>query len=1063
MASQQNKDILLLFKQKAAMVDDLIKQICDQKEANEKLCTEKAEQKEKYLAEIEAMKAKILDAEKDLQGARRDLQHKSTELTNLKASLQKKCNEFSAIAKDLEQTAFNLNTAQEENESLKEALEAAKKAQNAKAPLASRSCQTEISGPINKRDSASPAPEKNKKGFISFFNKNLLLTKKPVKNVKFTKMGRLEPSEQPSFPAPSLPGYRSFESTRLGNDYVLPNASEIVVPPRKSIQTAAASLAKATTPKKRKAQSPAKAKTKRAKPSKSSTNYDDSSSAINSSPEKSSAKKIKPSPEKKKKKEKKQPKSSGDNATTEDSSPDVSQAKKSNLVLPTPPPKLVTALSESSTGSGDLSPKILDFGSDDNKKATDPSSLKKGPLPTPIHQKPTVTKTAASTKASKFVDNVKEIIPLGKNHVTQKTITERSAKDIKLTPTMLKAIQARKVQQPSSSQTKPKPRLPVVNPGPAQRKTSMPTLVSGGKRRDSKTEEGNISNSQAKDKPERSQENAQELTQSSAMEMDQDVAPSVTEDLNDDLNLSSDDEDGQENDDNINQTGEVVKEAASVETDSKMDVDDEDHQNDPPKDADKDEPFKVPEKVNSATSVISTGGSEALALKASDVEDEEEEEEEVLDINADKNDLDIAGDPSTLEANTSKKGARNKSKIKDKTNQGIDLGFNLTKHQIDYNESFAEPPFPILPRPKNPKAVTKQKSLDDVFREQTETYLEKCLKTFNKGNSKRQSEMALKSNLKNRREQYEKELTANLITSQLGRLWQMTTENDLNSIVKVLTIPEKALIHKRLIVQYLYLAIRDEKEWQNFYDFNLGPQEQDNRDNQYTGRPLMTLKQSKVFSLLVNLDPAMPNGGIIRETMAFIRYCLFTKNGMYNYRLFQLANLTRVYFCMVRYIGDEEEARVFLFDILFFKSARTHIMINILLDTWPEILQWPGFPMQKTPKNLNLDPLVHAIMWMIYNTGPATSMSDMKVFEARNKLQRLCGFQKPPESGADLVKHFIKLADINYFDNAVKNSATKALMIIARWNEYRWANNHIVSRLLDLLGKIKVIIDPNLL
>ena len=49
-------------------------------------------------------------------------------------------------------------------------------------------------------------------------------------------------------------------------------------------------------------------------------------------------------------------------------------------------------------------------------------------------------------------------------------------------------------------------------------------------------------------------------------------------------------------------------------------------------------------------------------------------------------------------------------------------------------------------------------------------------------------------------------------------------------------------------------------------------------------------------------------------------------------------------------------------------------MINVFFDTWPEILFWTG--------NVEtvIDPFLETVIWMIYNTGPSTSLADMKVF-----------------------------------------------------------------------------------
>ena len=77
---------------------------------------------------------------------------------------------------------------------------------------------------------------------------------------------------------------------------------------------------------------------------------------------------------------------------------------------------------------------------------------------------------------------------------------------------------------------------------------------------------------------------------------------------------------------------------------------------------------------------------------------------------------------------------------------------------------------------------------------------------------------------------------------------------------------------------------------------------------------------------------------------------------------------------MIHLVGDERTARMFLFDVMFFRSPRSHVMINVFFDTWPEIMFWTG------QGNSNIDPLLETIIWMIYNTGPSTSLADMKVY-----------------------------------------------------------------------------------
>jgi hypothetical protein len=98
-----------------------------------------------------------------------------------------------------------------------------------------------------------------------------------------------------------------------------------------------------------------------------------------------------------------------------------------------------------------------------------------------------------------------------------------------------------------------------------------------------------------------------------------------------------------------------------------------------------------------------------------------------------------------------------------------------------------------------------------------------------------------------------------------------------------------------------------------------------------------------------------------------------------------------------------------------------------------------------------IDPVLESAIWMIHNSGPATSLTDMKVWEAREKLTK-CGFRKPATTGDDFIKQLIQISSEHHDDKILRNATTKAMLLIARWQEYRWANNHIISRLLDTLG-----------
>ena len=157
------------------------------------------------------------------------------------------------------------------------------------------------------------------------------------------------------------------------------------------------------------------------------------------------------------------------------------------------------------------------------------------------------------------------------------------------------------------------------------------------------------------------------------------------------------------------------------------------------------------------------------------------------------------------------------------------------------------------------------------------------------------------------------------------------------------------------------------------------------------------------------------------------------------------------------FTGDEKMARMFLYDTIFFRNSRAHVMITIFIDTWPQLLQPQKVSASSRP-NLNsnncelvADPIFGAIIWMIYNAGPANSLSDLKVYEARDKLKRYCQQPKPTLTADDLIRNLFTIVEQNHTHKLLCQNATKALLLLAKWQEFNWANNHIVSRLLEML------------
>ena len=76
---------------------------------------------------------------------------------------------------------------------------------------------------------------------------------------------------------------------------------------------------------------------------------------------------------------------------------------------------------------------------------------------------------------------------------------------------------------------------------------------------------------------------------------------------------------------------------------------------------------------------------------------------------------------------------------------------------------------------------------------------------------------------------------------------------------------------------------------------------------------------------------------------------------------------------LVRYQGNEEAAKSFLFDVFYHKGNRNFVMLTVFFDVWPEIMFWTGTSSSK------LNPLLETVIWAIYNTGPPNSLTELKV------------------------------------------------------------------------------------
>ena len=105
--------------------------------------------------------------------------------------------------------------------------------------------------------------------------------------------------------------------------------------------------------------------------------------------------------------------------------------------------------------------------------------------------------------------------------------------------------------------------------------------------------------------------------------------------------------------------------------------------------------------------------------------------------------------------------------------------------------------------------------------------------------------------------------------------------------------------------------------------------------------------------------------------------------------------------------GDQRSAKQFLYDTLFFRSTRAHCMLTVLLDTWPEIFLYPNDP--------NI--LFETVIWVIYNSGPSQSCTDMKVPEVKQKLSSFRIFG-PKYNGDDLIKKLIEHVETHHADKS---------------------------------------------
>jgi len=169
---------------------------------------------------------------------------------------------------------------------------------------------------------------------------------------------------------------------------------------------------------------------------------------------------------------------------------------------------------------------------------------------------------------------------------------------------------------------------------------------------------------------------------------------------------------------------------------------------------------------------------------------------------------------------------------------------------------------------------------------------------------------------------------------------------------------------------------------------------------------------------------------------------------LYNLKITSACSFTKMYILCARYVDDFERVKQFVLDLLYFKSPRTHLLIGLTIDLWPNIICPSHHPLAQSPFH-------ETVVWLLLNTGPLQRSPEMRVQECRDRL--INRYEFSPYSGMkaeDLVKKYVQLAEKNPKNSRVLADLTQCLLLIGRSQDYRWVNNNIVSRLLTSLGRV---------
>lgn len=360
-------------------------------------------------------------------------------------------------------------------------------------------------------------------------------------------------------------------------------------------------------------------------------------------------------------------------------------------------------------------------------------------------------------------------------------------------------------------------------------------------------------------------------------------------------------------------------------------------------------------------------------------------------------------------------------------------------------------------KPEQPTNISKPNEVQNprLFPEvkDPESYLEQTLRSFNTGFTQRELTMVKKrkessakmwetGDEENRKSVPCQNVAGAAVQVQLGRLWGVNSQETMENIAgQFLTQKAVECDFGRWLVQYGYVAIREEKEWEAVAEVA-------------NFAPLLTAKQSKLLSLVVMVveadDPAMREHykSLPDDFMSFIRHRLFAEECYFSYKQSHLANICRFFMALVRYKGDEVAAKSFLYDVFYHKGNRNFVMLTVFFDVWPEIMFWTG------TSSTQLNPLLETVIWAIYNTGPPNSLAELKVFETRHKLEKTCCLPQPKGVSADsLVKYFIDATEKNFENEEWTDSTKLSLLLLARVKDFQWTHNNVIRRLLEVFGK----------